>query len=145
MELSRLVEELAYVEMHLEGKGWRIRHDANRVEVNGRGELAYVVNLVPNDEPGDWTYNDDIRIYVTGTAASSYEFIYKIIDRATETLTVDETLRGRWRQKLTDLTAEGERLGFAMEYVAMLQATAKALSENALPAPTHRGAPELPF
>lgn len=90
----------------------------------------------------EWTYEDYIKIKESADVGEHEEALCRFTANVFAVETLADTLHGMWRQKLADLAAEGEELGFALEYVEVLRATAKRLAENALPAPIDD---EIPF
>ena len=138
MDTNEIKAHLTSAKEEIEAKGYRARYGECVFELEENGYARIKLDLVPNDEPSDWSTYEDIRCTEKGSADELRELFSRFRARVASVLPVSDVLRGRWRQKLADLTEEGENLGFALEYVEMLRATAAKLAENALPAPHAR-------
>ena len=138
MNTNQIKTYLTRAMKEIEAKGYRARYGECKFVIEENGNAYISLELVPNDEPSDWSTYEDIRCTEKGSADELRELFSRFRARVASVLPASDVLRGRWRQKLADLTEEGENLGFALEYVEMLRATAAKLAENALPAPNAR-------
>jgi len=135
MDVNEIIDAIILVNDTLTDKGW-YTYGYNSFSIDHASSMQFsIVIRPPYDSPhdADWKPEDNITIkeQCKGTAdlrACMNRFTTAVMTH----LSIDDYMRGRYMQKLVDLAEEGERLGFAMEYVEVLRSTAKALATNAL-------------
>lgn len=129
----RSIEELAdRAADHLRAKGWDVLRYYNSIVYTSGDDYFKLSVYVQDDDTSpvaicEYIHHDNMRADLTA-----------FVDAVERALSFQDHLRGKWRQDLANLVTKGEELGFAIEYVEMLKATARALAENALPAPRIR-------
>jgi hypothetical protein len=123
MTFEELKNRMISLQQYAAGLGWTPVRYMELIQVDGAGE----------EKLGIWLHDKDsemksMQVYSVGDIVELEEWVWQLP-------TMTEHMKGKFRQKLANLTAEAEDLEIGLEYVAMLRATAKKLAENALPAP----------
>jgi hypothetical protein len=136
MNVYELVNAQRTTKEILEGKGYECNNYYAFFAIRGNGVCTFRTNLsAPYSSPFYDKFGDAVEIAETGPAENVNETFSRFLEAVHAHPSITHYMQGKWRQKLADLTEEGEALGFAMEYVEMLRATAKKLAGNALAVP----------
>ena len=119
----------------LGSKGWYV-YSGCRFNIGSKSYMEFVATIRPpydSEYNSDWRVEDNINIKESCSGIDDLiECKNRFISRINAHQTLHDYVRNRYRQRLVDLVDEGERLGFALEYVEVLRATAKKLASNAL-------------
>jgi len=135
MNVNEIINIVNRAHEVLEEKGWYV-YSFNGFNVIHGGRMEFNVIIRPPynsmfEEGWEPRHNIDIKescANIDDLNACRERFLNRVLAHAT----IAEYMQGRFRQKLVDLAEEGERLGFALEYVEVLRSTSKALASNAL-------------
>jgi hypothetical protein len=136
MNQFRIQEILKNVNDKVEAQGWE--HYFNPSFTFQARDIRFSLSLRPpysHPSSDGWEYTQNVKVEEHAEYDDFDALIARVQARIRDLPKLEDHLRGLWRQKLADLTEEGEALGFALEYTEMLKATARALAENALTAP----------
>jgi hypothetical protein len=135
MRFDTLIDSVNAAHTIITEKGW-YAYNHNIFSVDGDGMCIFSMTIRPpysSTYDNDWSSDENITIK---ESCSRLEDVRGCMNRFHDAVarhpSIDDYMRGRYRQRLVDLAAEGERLGFALEYVEVLRSTAKALATNAL-------------